>query len=585
MAITTINVGNSPNDGSGDSIRAAFQKANDNFNYLQTQLGNLALAGTNGLTVTGPVNITSIANPILATGVFRLRATTADPYYDVQTTNQTFGGGTVAGVTNFTNAQESASTNTGAVTVAGGFGVQGNTYLSAATITGNLSVVNVNLSGAGQFTLPDGSPFAFDVFANAATQANQIDSKAPKASPILTGEPKSVTFLPGVSNTTIATTAFVAEANAGVSAYTIYTLNLYASYANAVIQPLDANVASYQTWANANLAIANISINNRANIANPTFTGTPEAPTASAGTNTTQLATTAFVFEANTGLRANVAGNLAALRNDLITNYAPIVSPGFSGTPTADQAAAGTNTNQLANTSFVFEANTGSIAFLLYQLQSNNVSHSANITTANSVINSLSANVGAYQIYANANVGVLFNGNLSTQANIGAYQTWANANISLASVNFTTLDANVGTLFNGNLSTQANIGSYQISASANIGLLFNGNLSTQANIGAYQTWANANISAQSFNPVFYGNTLSITSGNLIALGGNASVWSTGATAKTAAGSGNSAGSPGDYAGKILLDADSLGFWICRQTYNPDSSGDNIWIFIPGNAPI
>jgi hypothetical protein len=33
----------------------------------------------------------------------------------------------------------------------------------------------------------------------------------------------------------------------------------------------------------------------KANLASPTFTGTPKAPTASAGTNTTQIATTAFV--------------------------------------------------------------------------------------------------------------------------------------------------------------------------------------------------------------------------------------------------------------------------------------------------
>ena len=36
----------------------------------------------------------------------------------------------------------------------------------------------------------------------------------------------------------------------------------------------------------------------KANIASPTFTGTPAAPTASVGTNTTQLATTAFVTAA-----------------------------------------------------------------------------------------------------------------------------------------------------------------------------------------------------------------------------------------------------------------------------------------------
>jgi hypothetical protein len=39
-------------------------------------------------------------------------------------------------------------------------------------------------------------------------------------------------------------------------------------------------------------------ISSKADIASPTFTGTPAAPTASAGTSTTQLATTAFVTAA-----------------------------------------------------------------------------------------------------------------------------------------------------------------------------------------------------------------------------------------------------------------------------------------------
>lgn len=39
-------------------------------------------------------------------------------------------------------------------------------------------------------------------------------------------------------------------------------------------------------------------VETKANIASPTFTGTPAAPTASSGTNTTQIATTAFVTAA-----------------------------------------------------------------------------------------------------------------------------------------------------------------------------------------------------------------------------------------------------------------------------------------------
>lgn len=72
----------------------------------------------------------------------------------------------------------------------------------------------------------------------------------------------------------------------------------------------------------------------KSNIASPTFTGVPAAPTASPGTNTTQLATTAF---ATAGL---------ALKADLS-------SPALTGTPTAPTAAPGTNTTQLATTGFV----------------------------------------------------------------------------------------------------------------------------------------------------------------------------------------------------------------------------------------
>ena len=43
-------------------------------------------------------------------------------------------------------------------------------------------------------------------------------------------------------------------------------------------------------------------ISSKADIASPTFTGTPAAPTAASGTNTTQLATTAFVIAALTAV-------------------------------------------------------------------------------------------------------------------------------------------------------------------------------------------------------------------------------------------------------------------------------------------
>jgi len=89
-------------------------------------------------------------------------------------------------------------------------------------------------------------------------------------------------------------------------------------------------------------------------------------------------------------------------------------------------------------------------------------------------LNSIAANTGAYYTYANANIGTLYNGNVTTNANLGAYQTYANANI--------------GTLYNGNVTTNANLGAYQTYANANV-------VAIQSNLGAYQTYANANVVA------------------------------------------------------------------------------------------
>jgi hypothetical protein len=73
-------------------------------------------------------------------------------------------------------------------------------------------------------------------------------------------------------------------------------------------------------------------------IASPALTGVPTAPTASTGTNTTQIATTAF---------ANAAAAAA------ISGLAPLASPTFSGVPTAPTPSPGDNTAKLATTAFV----------------------------------------------------------------------------------------------------------------------------------------------------------------------------------------------------------------------------------------
>jgi hypothetical protein len=98
-------------------------------------------------------------------------------------------------------------------------------------------------------------------------------------------------------------------------------------------------------------------------LTSPTLTGIPVAPTASVSTNSTQVATTAFVLgqvgTANPVMNgtATVGTSLLYARQDHVhpsdTTKANLASPALTGTPTAPTASVSTNTTQLATTAFV----------------------------------------------------------------------------------------------------------------------------------------------------------------------------------------------------------------------------------------
>ncbi|EKT2381372.1 tail fiber protein, partial [Salmonella enterica] len=104
----------------------------------------------------------------------------------------------------------------------------------------------------------------------------------------------------------------------------------------------------------------------------PVLTGTPEAPTASPGTSTNQIANTAFVQAVILGLIGGSPDTLSTLKKiaDAINNdpnfsttisnelalKAPLDSPLLTGTPTAPTAPEDTNNTQIATTAFVRRA-------------------------------------------------------------------------------------------------------------------------------------------------------------------------------------------------------------------------------------
>jgi hypothetical protein len=172
----------------------------------------------------------------------------------------------------------------------------------------------------------------------------QVTGAAPLASPTLTGVPTAPTASFGTTSTQLATTAFVQAAipSIGVTSFNSRT--------GAVVPTTGDYTVSQVTGA--------------APLASPTFTGVPAAPTASFGTNTTQLATTAFVqaalpstgvitWNTRSGAVVPVSGDYTVAQ---VTGAAPLASPVLTGTPTAPTPSIGDVSTKIATTQFVNQA-------------------------------------------------------------------------------------------------------------------------------------------------------------------------------------------------------------------------------------
>ena len=167
--------------------------------------------------------------------------------------------------------------------------------LANPTFTGTVAGVTKTMVGLGSVdnTADSAKPVSTE-------QQTALDLKAPLASPALTGTPTAPTATAATNTTQIATTAFVRTEVA----------NLVAS-APAALDTLDELAAALGDDANFATTTAT-AIGLKAPLASPALTGTPTAPTASVGTNTTQIATTEFVQVANpTGAVIAFAGSSA----------------------------------------------------------------------------------------------------------------------------------------------------------------------------------------------------------------------------------------------------------------------------------
>ena len=271
--------------------------------YLTTASAASTYAALAGATFTGlvstPASTTTTAGLRIAHGA----APTSPVNGDVWTTTGGFfwrqngttyqavnlsGTQTVSGSITFSNASLTLGNSTAAATYNLGTG---------ATLTATTKAINIGTNGVA-----------------GSTTNIAIGSTTGTSTTTLQGTTNGVTAAADTNTTALATTAYVVGQAGSTSPVMDGTATVGTSlkYARADhVHPTDTS---------------------RAALASPTFTGIPAAPTAAVDTNTTQLATTAYVVG---------------------QGYAKLASPALSGTPTAPTATAGTNTTQVATTAFV----------------------------------------------------------------------------------------------------------------------------------------------------------------------------------------------------------------------------------------
>jgi len=235
---------------------------------------------------------------------------------------------------------------------------------------------------------------------------NQAISTALTNSPALGGTPTAPTPTTGDNSTNISTTAFVTNAisiaalagSAGITetqlqSFITTALSNYVtttmlatslSGINGTITPLmdgTATVGSSVKYAHEDHV--HPTDTSRAPLNSPAFTGTPTAPTQSAGDNSTNIATTAYADQAISTAQlqiSEVSGNIPVQATNIPlmdgtaaigastkyatedhihptdTTRAPINSPAFTGTPTAPTHTANDNSTNIATTAYTDQA-------------------------------------------------------------------------------------------------------------------------------------------------------------------------------------------------------------------------------------
>ena len=531
--IISIGTGASPgNKGDGDPVRTAFQEVNNNFTNLNKFLGaaegdnlvsfqnanvqynfsantvtfaNLFAANTTGTTANFTNTITA-ANLIATSGLYSNGnlytgnvIPSASGMYNLGSPTRPFANLYVQNTVSTTQINQSSD--------AGILKIHANAFVGDVQDTGILGNITSDYNGS--------NTYAF--FGHQYTTNNFIykitDNDATKGNSIVVGGVYGNAQLGSLllSNTTVSsnttTGALIVAGGAGIDG----DLNVAGNITQGGYNVLTTNTPGVNV-SNVNLITNNV-----------TITGTNPSISTGTGGLVISYGGLGVAGNINTGGNVVAAGLVGPLYGTVMTAAQPnITSVGTLtslnvGSVSATSVGATTVTvggtlsmsgasltglSTLSVVSLTTTANTNSgnvIASGFYfangaPFVSSNYGNTqvAAYLPTNATIYTLQANVGAFEITTNANIGGHQLAIASINANLGSYQNTTNANIGSYQ---NTTNANIGTQFNNLNTLTANVGAFEIYANANIGTQFNNFNTLNANVGAYEIWANTSINS------------------------------------------------------------------------------------------
>lgn len=532
MAKQVIDVGTSASDGTGDPLREAFTKINENFTELYSTVENEGLTyGNISSNVAGVTfNVTRYTESYAASPVLEGTGQVVGNVYLIR-------GNVLGGTTPLNDVlltvTSLANVTVGNIATVSAVGVPVAPVLRVNGLTGNVDLTVNNIPGAASKAYVNAA-IAANIATVTGNVTNSLNANITAANAVISNHTARIATLESNSAAQASQINNLVSVKANVS-YVDTSIDLALS-SNAIL----ANVQSV----NANVAAANAAILLRANLSGAAFTGNISANAINA---TNAITTNTYMIggsEAAYGLTipwgnpaAMFFGNSAGTNNKYyqinLQNLDPegsgdIVVTSDDGADTENYIALGISGSQANDPLFPstgphdgyvyinggnldLQSNTGNIELIAGNLVTGQVI----LTTSN--ILKLGTNVGI-QFADGTLQSTAFGGNTNV-ASINANITAANAAITALQANAAAQALDINSL-TSNAGAQATTINTLVSNAAAQATSLN---SINANVGAYQTFANANAAAQATSINSINANVTAANINITALLSNAAI--------------------------------------------------------------